>query len=120
MFVQESSAMKVLAADGYILCCGVLRTLILLYDNVCITSANDIEEVLARIAELQSVDLVLLDASMPGMEDFAGLRRAVENLPGVPVVVTSSSESRAQIVAAIRSGARGYIIPSSTPCVLKH
>ena len=119
-FVQGSSAMKVLAADGYILCCGVLRTLTVLYDNVCLTAANTIDEVLACIVELPALDLVLLDASMPGMENFEGLRRVVDRLPDVPVVVTSTSESPVQIVAAIHGGARAYILPSCTPCVLKH
>lgn len=39
------SAMKVLAADEYIPCCALLRTLTLLYDVVCVTSANSIDEV---------------------------------------------------------------------------
>jgi two-component system, NarL family, nitrate/nitrite response regulator NarL len=112
--------MNVLAADGYILCCGLLRTLMLLYDGVCVTAANSIDEVLALIPELPDLDLVLLDVSMPGMEDFAGLRRTVEKRPDVPVIVTSPTESRAQIIAAIRSGARGYISLSATPCVLRH
>ena len=60
------------------MCCGLLRTLMLLYDGVCVTSANRIDEVLTRIPELPDLDLVLLDTSMPGMEDFAGLRRTVE------------------------------------------
>ena len=42
--------MEVLAADIYILCRGPLRTLMLLYDNVCVTAASSIDEVLARIA----------------------------------------------------------------------
>jgi len=54
------------------------------------------------------------------MENFEGLRRVVENLRGVPVIVTSPSESHAQIIAAIRNGARGYIPPSSKRCVLQH
>jgi two-component system, NarL family, nitrate/nitrite response regulator NarL len=119
-FLGDIPAMKVLAADGYILCCGLLRTLMLLYDDVCVTAANSIDEVLARIPELPDLKLVLLDASMPGMENFAGLRRTVEKLPDVPVIVTSPSENRAQIITAIRNGARGYIVPSSMPCVLKH
>jgi len=112
--------MKVLAADGYILCSGLLRTLTLLYDDVRVTAANSIDEVLARISELPDPDLVLLDTSMPGMENFAGLRLTVEKLPGVPIVVTSPTESRAQIIAAIRNGASGYIPPSATPCVLRN
>lgn len=112
--------MKVLAADGYIVCCGLLRTLMLLYDDVHVTSANSIDEVLTCILKLPDLDLVLLDASMPGMENFAGLRQTVETLRDVPVIVTSPRENRAQIVAAIRNGARGYVPPSSRPCVLRH
>lgn len=112
--------MKVLAADQYILCCGLLRTLVLIYRNVRVTSANSIDEVLACILKVPDFDLVLLDANMPGMENFAGLRRTVEKLRDVPVIVTSPSENRAQIIAAIRNGARGYIPPSSNPSVLQH
>jgi two-component system nitrate/nitrite response regulator NarL len=112
--------MKVLAADGHILCCGLLRTLQLLRENVCVTSADGIDEMLTLITRLPDFELVLLDTSMPGMENFAGLRRLVEKLPDVPVVVTSPSESPTQIVAAIRSGARGYFSPSTKACVLRH
>ena len=112
--------MKVLAADEYILCCGLLRTLMLLYDGVCVTVANSIDEVLARIPELPDLKLVLLDTGMPGMENLAGLRRTVETRPDVPIIITSPSESRTQIITAIRNGARGYVVPSCKPCVLKH
>ena len=112
--------MKVLAADEYILCCGLLRTVALIYHDIQVTSASSIDEVLASIRKLPDLDLVLLDASMPGMENFDGLRRVVKNLHDVPVIVTSPSENHTQIFAAIRNGARGYILPSSKPCVLQH
>ena len=112
--------MNVLAADEYILCCGLLRTLMLLYGDVHVTPANSIDDVLARIPELLDLDLVVLDASMPGMERLAGLRRTVDMIPDVPVIVTSPAESRSQIVAAIRDGARGYFPLSCKPCVLQH
>jgi DNA-binding NarL/FixJ family response regulator len=112
--------MKVLAADGYILCRGLVRTLTLLRDDVCVIAADSIDDVLARISELPHLDLVLLDARMPGMENFAGLRRTVEKLPDVPVVVTSTNESHAHIVAAFRNGARGYFPLSMKPDVLEH
>src|SRR5215470_10614586 len=106
--------MKVLAADGYILCSGLLRTLTQLYDDVRVTPANGIDEVLARISEVPDLDLVLLDTGMPGMQNFVGLRQTVEKLPDVPIVVTSPIESPAQIVAAIRNGARAFIPFSAT------
>jgi two-component system, NarL family, nitrate/nitrite response regulator NarL len=48
------------------------------------------------------------------------LRRTVEKLPDVPVVVTSPSESPAQIIAAIRNGASGYFPLSTKAPVLQH
>jgi two-component system, NarL family, nitrate/nitrite response regulator NarL len=110
--------MKVLAADRYILCCGLLRTLVLLYDDVRLTSANSIDEVLA--CGLLDLDLVLLDASMPGMESLAGLKRTAKKFREVPVILTSSSDSRAQVFAAIRNGAQGYVTASCKPHVLEH
>ena len=112
--------MHVLAADGYILCCGLLRTLALIYHNVRVTPANSVDEALDSILKLQDLALVLLDTSMPGMENFRGLRRVVANLRDTPVIVTSAIESYSQAIAAIRNGARGYISPSSKPLVLEH
>jgi CheY-like chemotaxis protein len=86
--------MKVLAADRYIPCRGLVRTLQLLQKDVFVTAADSIDEILARIPGLPDVDLVLLDATMPAMENFVGLRRVVEKLPDV--VVTAPSESRAK------------------------
>ena len=112
--------MKVLAADDYILCSGLLRTLTQLYDDVCVTQTNSIDEVLASISKVPDLDLVLLDTGMPGMQNFSGLRQAVKRLPDVPIVVTSTTESPAQAVAAIRNGAKGFIPLSAKPCVLRH
>jgi two-component system, NarL family, nitrate/nitrite response regulator NarL len=112
--------MKVLAADGYILCRGVVRSLMLLHGDVSVTAADSIEEVLARIADLPNLDLILLDTLMSGMENFAGLQRIVELVPDVPVIVTSPSEGRAEILRAISIGARGYFSLSTKPCVLQH
>jgi DNA-binding NarL/FixJ family response regulator len=110
--------MKVLAADRYIPCRGLVRTLQLLQKDVFVTAADSIDEILARIPGLPDVDLVLLDATMPAMENFVGLRRVVEKLPDV--VVTAPSESRAQIIAAIRNGESGYFPLSTKASVLRH
>jgi DNA-binding NarL/FixJ family response regulator len=92
----------------------------LLRDDVCITGADSIDEMLTLMPGLPDLDLVLLDASMPGMQNFEGLQRIVEKLPYVPVVVTSPIESPTHVAAAIRNGARGYFSLSTEPHVLKH
>ena len=74
----------------------------------------------AHIPDSSAFDLLLLDANMPGMEKLCGIETRGEELPDDPVIVTSPSENCHQIVAAILSGARGYVLPSSKPGVLKH
>ena len=76
--------MKILAADEYVMCCGLLRTLMLLYDNVCVTSANSIDEVLTSILELPDLDLVLLDTSMARMLAVTSAMIATHSSKHVP------------------------------------
>jgi DNA-binding NarL/FixJ family response regulator len=92
----------------------------LLHGDVSVTAADSIDEVLARIPDLPGLDLILLDTLMPGMENFVGLKRTVELVPDVPVIVTSPSEGRREILNAIGNGARGYFSLSTRPCVLQH
>ena len=87
--------MKALAADGYILCCGLVRTLQLLWEDVCVTGADNIDEILTLIPGLPDLDLVLLDASMPGMENFAGLRRLWFACPTIRAQQTGTARSLA-------------------------
>jgi two-component system, NarL family, nitrate/nitrite response regulator NarL len=112
--------MKVLAADGFILCRGLVRTLMLLDDQVSITRADSIVEVLASLPLLPDLNLILLDTQMPGMENFAGLKQTIDMVPHLPVVVISPSESRASILAAVRHGAKGYFSLSTKLGVLEH
>jgi DNA-binding NarL/FixJ family response regulator len=112
--------MKVLAADGYMLCRGVVRSLTLLHGDVSVTAADSIEEVLTCIPDLPDLDLILLDTLMPGMENFAGLKQIVQLSPHVPVIVTSPNDGRAEILKAISNGARGYFSLSTKPSILRH
>ncbi len=59
-------------------------------------------------------DLVLLDLMMDGMNGLEVLDVLGEQLPGVPVVIVSASESRVTIRAAFQRGAKGYIVKSAT------
>ena len=62
------------------------------------------------VAESEQPDIVLLDILMPGMSgiDVLGKIRAVS--PSTEVLLLTGSESEEDLVAAIRGGARGYIL----------
>jgi DNA-binding NarL/FixJ family response regulator len=67
-------------------------------------------EAAVAVAESEQPDLVLLDILMPGMSgiDVLGKIRAVS--PSTEVLLLTGSESEEDLVAAIRGGARGYIL----------
>jgi two-component system NarL family response regulator len=74
-----------------------------------IGEAADGESAVA-VAESEQPDIVLLDILMPGMSgiDVLGKIRAVS--PTSKVLLLTGSESEEDLVAAIRGGARGYIL----------
>ena len=55
-------------------------------------------------------DVVLLDLEMPGMDGIDVLERIRGLLPGTPVVVFTAFDADERIVAAVRAGARGYLL----------
>lgn len=61
------------------------------------------------------VDILLLDFSMPGMNGVAGIARARNVAPGVPIVIMSGTATPGDVTAAIRAGANGFLPKSLGP-----
>jgi DNA-binding NarL/FixJ family response regulator len=64
-------------------------------------------------------DIILLDLLMPGMQGMKGLDVVRRRLPDVPVAIVSALSDVDVIMAAIQSGASGFILKSSDEKVLK-
>jgi two-component system nitrate/nitrite response regulator NarL len=79
-----------------------------------VASVSSGREGIARAAEL-ACDLILLDIKMPGLSGIETLKelRASGNL--TPVVMLTMSREEADLGAAIRSGARGYLLKDIEP-----
>ena len=68
-----------------------------------------------------AVILIALHSSLePGTEDLAELTRICQLLPRAAVVVLSDAMSVSQCTAAMRAGARGYLLRDITPEGLTH
>src|SRR3712207_2482550 len=67
------------------------------------------EEAVKLAAELKP-DIVLMDIQMPDLKGKEARRRILESDPGVGVVVVTMFEEDESVFAAMRVGARGYVL----------
>jgi len=70
--------------------------------------ADDVEPAITRIAECQP-DVVLLDVHLPGGGGQAVVTAIRASHPGVRFLALSASGAPEDVIAVIRSGARGYV-----------
>ena len=66
-----------------------------------------------NMAREHEPDLVLLDVLMPGISGLDVVSKIIEAAPATRVVLLTSSESEEDLLKAIKSGARGYIVKTS-------
>ena len=71
--------------------------------------AADGESAVALTAEL-APDLVLMDLQMPGGGGLAAIRTITEQSPAANVLVVTMFEDDDSVFAAMRAGARGYVL----------
>lgn len=70
------------------------------------------EEALEAVARLRP-DVVLMDLRMPGIGGLAATGRITERHPDTRVVVLTMNEDPDSVFAALRAGARGYLLKES-------
>jgi DNA-binding NarL/FixJ family response regulator len=78
-------------------------------DLSVVGEAADGEEAVALARELDA-DVVLMDLNMAGTGGVEATRRIVEAAPDVAVLVLTMYEDRDSVSAALRAGARGYLV----------
>ncbi len=78
-------------------------------DLVIVGEASSGEEALAAVAA-KSPDVVVMDVMMPGIGGVEATRRLVADRPGIGVLVLTMSDADETVYAALRAGARGYLL----------
>ncbi len=110
--------LRMVIADDHALVRGGLKLLVeMASPRTEVIEANSFEQVTDILSEKGSVDLMLLDLMMPGMQGEAGIRAICHSWPDVPVIIVSVKESIGSIRQALAAGAMGYIPKTSSPDV---
>ena len=101
---------RVLIVDDQALMREGLRTLLELDETICVvgTAANGQEAV--ALAQQLSPHVILMDIRMPGMDGIAATRVLKETQPELQVLMLTTFDDDALIVAALQAGASGYVL----------
>jgi|SRR5579862_6148070 len=88
---------------------GVRTMLRGLPDIEVIAEAADGDETLVKAESLQP-DVILMDIKMPGTNGIEATRRILRASPHIQVLVVTMFEDDDSVFAAMRAGARGYLL----------
>lgn len=81
------------------------------YPDLCILyEACNGEEILSRLAEDASIDLILMDIEMPGMDGIAATQLIKNKYPKIKIIMVTIHDHDESIFNAIRAGADSYIL----------
>ena len=106
--------LRVLIADDHLLFRDGLRALLASADDTdLVGEASTGEEVVALAASLQP-DIVLMDVQMPGVNGIDATRQIVHMSPHIGVLVVTMFEDDHSVFAAMRAGARGYMLKGAS------
>jgi DNA-binding NarL/FixJ family response regulator len=77
-----------------------------------VASVGDGAELVSAVREF-APDVVLTDLSMPRFDGVAAITQLLRVQPELPILVLTMHEDDAHVFAALRAGARGYLVKGS-------
>jgi DNA-binding NarL/FixJ family response regulator len=106
---------RVLVADDHPVFRSGLRRLVEESDGLELAGeAADGEQAVAACSELRP-DVVLMDIRMPGLSGIDATRRILAVHPSIGILMLTMLEDDTSVFAAIRAGAKGYVLKGAAP-----
>jgi two-component system nitrate/nitrite response regulator NarL len=109
--------LRVLVIDDHTLFREGLQGLLSRRNIEVIAATGDGNEGLA-LAQLHNPDIILLDMRMPGSDGISVLKQLIEHEMKMPIAILTTSSDERDLVEALRSGARGYLLKDMEPDAL--
>jgi DNA-binding NarL/FixJ family response regulator len=107
--------MRVLLADDHPMFLGGLRALLDSTPGVEVVAETATGDEAVAAASERQPDVVVMDIQMPGLNGIDATREIVTHSPHVGVLILTMFEDDDSVFAAMRAGARGYLLKGSAP-----
>ncbi|MGI5236587.1 response regulator [Dactylosporangium sp. CA-139066] len=105
----EVTTIRVVIADDQRVIRDGMKLMLSLMDGIEVVAvASDGDEAIAAVAE-NDPDVVLMDLRMPRCDGVTATRRIRAEHPRTQIVVLTTFAENAEMLAALRAGARGYL-----------
>jgi DNA-binding NarL/FixJ family response regulator len=111
---MSASSLRVALADDQALVRGGLRALLERQGIVVVFEALDGGDLLNKLAS-ESVDVVLSDIRMPGMDGIDALLRLRERGDRTPVLLLTTFDDSDLLLRATDAGAQGFLLKDAAP-----
>jgi DNA-binding NarL/FixJ family response regulator len=105
-----SEPIRVLIADDHPLFRDGLAALLRAGPDTELAGAAATGPEAVSLAVQERPDVVVMDLRMPGLNGIEATRRIVAASPGIAVLVLTMLDDDESVVAALRAGARGYLL----------
>jgi DNA-binding NarL/FixJ family response regulator len=108
-------AIRVVIADDHPAFRSGLRFMLTAADNIDVTAEAATGTDAVAVVHTEQPDVVVMDLNMPGLGGVEATRRIVADSPHVAVLVLTMLEDDESVFAAMRAGARGYLLKGAGP-----
>jgi DNA-binding NarL/FixJ family response regulator len=102
--------LRVLIVDDHPLFRDGMRGLLESVGNLEVAGEAATGEEAVRLAQALQPDVILMDLNLPGLDGIEATRRIVHDGPRANVLVVTMYEDDESVFAALRAGARGYLL----------
>jgi DNA-binding NarL/FixJ family response regulator len=108
--MTASEPISIVIAEDHPVFRDGLRALLTSVDDTRIVGEASSGTDAVELAAALQPDVVLMDLRMPGLDGLEATRRIVATSPHVAVLVVTMFEDDESVFAALRAGARGYLL----------
>jgi DNA-binding NarL/FixJ family response regulator len=111
---DSTEPIRILLADDHTLFRDGLRALFNSLPDTAVVGEAAAGGEAVELAEHLQPDVILMDIQMPGVNGIEATRKIVQTSPHIGVIVVTMFEDDDSVFAAMRAGARGYVLKGAS------